>query len=79
MLTVFQVLATCLGLLLQEQVARCIPLDEFFPFGSDAGDSELPSNDDGSTGPISLTLPFPFFASTHTMLFVSLCSVRSRL
>ena len=58
-------------LLLQRAVS--IPLSEFFPFGTEAGDAELPSNDDGSSPAITLSTPFPFFAETETDLYVSLC------
>ena len=43
------------------QEASAIPLRDFYPYGADQGDELLPSNDDGSTGAISLTPPFHFF------------------
>lgn len=47
------------------------PLDEFYPFGSAAGDSYLPANDDHSTGSIPVSVPFPFFGSSYNSVFVS--------
>lgn len=52
------------------QPAVSIPLESFYPFGGTAGDTELPSNDDGSTDAIILSIPFPFFANLNTMLYV---------
>ena len=60
----------CLYCTLQLPPALSIPLAQFYPFGSEAGDSELPSNDDGSAGPITLSSPFPFFGRAHTTLYV---------
>ena len=67
-LALVQVALVSSSLLLQ---VAAIPLEEFYPFGVGSGDLQLPANDDGSTGPITLSLPFPFFASAHTTLFVS--------
>lgn len=47
------------------------PLDEFYPFGSAAGDSYLPANDDHSTGSIPVSVSFPFFGSSYNSVFVS--------
>ena len=48
-----------------------IPLANFYPFGSTNGDTALPPNDDGSSAPITLSMPFPFFDETRAMVFVS--------
>lgn len=47
-----------------------IPLVDFYPFGSEAGDSSLPSNDDGSSGSITLSFTFPFFGTDYRMVYV---------
>lgn len=47
------------------------PLSQFYPFGSAAGDSNLPANDDGSTSSIHISVPFPFFGSSYSSVFVS--------
>ena len=65
----------CVALLLlaigKETVA--IPLAEFYPFGSEAGDSSLAANDDGSSGSITLSFSFPFFGTDYRMVYVSPC------
>ena len=48
-----------------------VPLMNFYPFGSTAGDTALPSNDDGSSAPITLSMPYPFFDENRAMVFVS--------
>ena len=48
-----------------------IPLMNFYPFGSTAGDTALPPNDDGSSVPIVLSMPYPFFDENRAMVFVS--------
>nr|XP_022329841.1 sushi, nidogen and EGF-like domain-containing protein 1 [Crassostrea virginica] len=47
------------------------PLSQFYPFGATAGDSNLPANDDGSTSSIHISVPFPFFGSSYTSVFVN--------
>ena len=48
-----------------------IPLENFYPFGSTNGDNALLPNDDGSSGPINLSIPFIFFNETRPVVFVS--------
>ena len=38
-----------------------VPLSEFFPFGNQAGDSELPPNDDSFSDVQIIGLDFTFF------------------
>ena len=47
-----------------------IPLASFYPYGSTAGDTLLPPSDDGSSPAINLNIPFPFFDTDHSTLFV---------
>ncbi|XP_065942667.1 uncharacterized protein [Magallana gigas] len=47
------------------------PLSQFYPFGSAAGDSSLPANDDESTPSIPLAVRFPFFGSSYSSLYVN--------
>ena len=47
------------------------PLSQFYPFGSAAGDSNLPANDDQYTSSIPLSVQFPFFGSNYSSVFVS--------
>ena len=49
----------------------CIPLEDFYPFGADAGDSLIPRTDEGSSGEITLNRVYPFFGVDHFSLFVS--------
>ena len=48
-----------------------VPLANFYSFGSTTGDTALQANDDNSSPPIILSMPFSFFAETHAMVFVS--------
>ena len=47
------------------------PLSQFYPFGSAAGDRNLPANDDQYTSSIPLSVQFPFFGSSYRSVFVS--------
>lgn len=62
-------LALCSDIFLQPVFG--IPLTSFYPFGATAGDIALPPTVDGSSDTITLSIPFPFFASLHTTLYVS--------
>ena len=48
-----------------------IPLMNFYPFGSTAGDTALFPNDDESSAPLTLSMPYPFFDENRAMVFVS--------
>ncbi len=41
-----------------------------YPFGESLGDSVAAASDDGSTPPIMLSQPFPFFGVNRTVLYV---------
>ena len=47
-------------------------LNNFYPFGESEGDQVVPPNDDGSSGEVSISFPFPFFGQDHNSLFVSI-------
>ena len=49
-----------------------LPLENFYPFGTASNDLFLSRNDDGFSEPIVLNLPFPFFGTRHSRVFVSL-------
>ena len=52
--------------------ARCIQLEDFYPFGSAAGDRELGREDDGfSDPPLHLQRPFPYYDRDENTLYVS--------
>jgi len=63
--TIFSILY----ILLQDPV-KCIPLEEFYPFGITENDTFLYSNDDGSSPPIILTSAFPFFDENYEIIYV---------
>ena len=48
-----------------------IPLDEFYPFGSSAGDLNIGPTVDGSSPEITLTRVFPFYGRNYFILYVS--------
>jgi alpha-tectorin len=51
--------------------AGAVPPGDFVPFGTAAGDLRLPENDDSSTAKIVLSVPFPFFGSDKTSLWIN--------
>ena len=55
----------------------CIPLEQFYPYGKENGDMILAANDDQSSSPITLTVPFPFFDEEKHIVFVSKACVSS--
>lgn len=57
-------------LLLTEGVTG-IPLNEFYPFGVEAGDAFVPATDDGSSPAITLPRPFYFFMQLYDTIYVS--------
>ncbi|PAV61412.1 hypothetical protein WR25_01754 [Diploscapter pachys] len=48
-----------------------VSLEDFFPFGTENGDAELPRVDDGSSPPITLDSPFPYFDVPQPTLWVN--------
>lgn len=51
-----------------------VPLSEFYPYGVSEGDTALPSNDDGSSGVIPISIQFPYFDRNHDSLYVSIAN-----
>ncbi|XP_078360269.1 sushi domain-containing protein 2-like isoform X2 [Oculina patagonica] len=51
--------------------SQAIILPNFYPFGQSEGDQVLPPNDDGSSGTMPISIPFPFFDQYHNSLFVN--------
>lgn len=45
------------------------PLEEFFPFGIEVGDTIIPHGDDNSYGPIALPYTFPYFDNNHRQIY----------
>lgn len=52
-------------------LTEAILLPKFYPFGTSEGDQVVPRNDDGSSGEVQISIPFPFFDQYHNSLFVS--------
>lgn len=65
------VLLACHNVLLSEAIV----LPNFYPFGVSEGDQLVPTNDDGSSGTIPISIPFPFFDKNQNSLFVSMLIV----
>uniref|UniRef100_A0A8C7YEY0 Sushi, nidogen and EGF-like domain-containing protein 1 n=1 Tax=Oryzias sinensis TaxID=183150 RepID=A0A8C7YEY0_9TELE len=53
------------------QVESAVPLEGFYPFGPEAGDSQTITQDDGGSGLQEISVAFPFFGERHTGLYVN--------
>uniref|UniRef100_A0A8C9V4C8 Sushi, nidogen and EGF like domains 1 n=1 Tax=Scleropages formosus TaxID=113540 RepID=A0A8C9V4C8_SCLFO len=60
---------TCLDLLAVVETA--VPLEDFYPFGPDEGDSQTMKQDDGGSGLVEISVAIPFFGDRHTGLYVN--------
>lgn len=69
-LLVLQALLSCFCTLLP-RVDSAVPLEDFYPYGEDSGDSQTISQDDGGSGLQEISVAFPFFGDRHTGLYVS--------
>ena len=65
---------TAVMLLLSIPSGIAIPLSSFYSYGSAAGDTLLPPNDDSASSAIVLPTPFLFFGANYSTVFVSLLS-----
>lgn len=54
----------------ESQFLAGLDKDDFYPFGTMAGDSRLPRNDDGFQS-VDISVVFPFFDEAERSLFVS--------
>ena len=60
------------GLLLELTAhVTAIPLNEFYPYGVEAGDTSVERTLDGSSPPIILPLELSFFGRSFNTIFVS--------
>jgi Nidogen-like/Dockerin type I domain len=64
-------LGAVLFALLLSPTVTAVPLSAFIPFGQAVGDTRLQANDDSSSSPISLRVPFSFFGVPQPTLFVN--------
>lgn len=62
---------TLLSLDLLPGVEPAVPLEDFYPFGQDKGDSQTIAQDDGGSRLVEISVAFPFFGDRHTGLYVS--------
>ncbi|XP_055363642.1 sushi, nidogen and EGF-like domain-containing protein 1 isoform X2 [Betta splendens] len=62
---------TLLSLDLLPGVVPAVPLEDFYPFGRDEGDSQTVAQDDGGSGLVEISVAFPFFGDRHTGLYVN--------
>ena len=60
-------------------LSNAIVLPNFYPFGVSEGDQLVPTNDDGSSGTIPISIQFPFYDRNHNSLFVSMLIVFYRI
>lgn len=51
-------------------VAFAVPLRDFYPVGQVAGDKVLSQNDDGSSEPLRMNVPFVFFTYNWSTVYV---------
>ena len=51
--------------------AIAVPLADFYQFGSDVGDTELPRDDDNSSPSIELPHPLTVLGTSYNVTFVS--------
>uniref|UniRef100_A0A8C2GT15 Sushi, nidogen and EGF-like domains 1 n=1 Tax=Cyprinus carpio TaxID=7962 RepID=A0A8C2GT15_CYPCA len=65
------VLSMCMFLILLHGVELAVPLEEFYPFGLDEGDSQTIEQDDGGSGLVAISVAFPFFGEQHIGLYVN--------
>uniref|UniRef100_A0AAR2LD50 Sushi, nidogen and EGF-like domains 1 n=1 Tax=Pygocentrus nattereri TaxID=42514 RepID=A0AAR2LD50_PYGNA len=65
------------GLVLKEllwlpgSVEPAVPLNDFYPFGQEQGDTLTIKQDDGGSGLVDISVAFPFFGDWHMGLYVN--------
>lgn len=59
-----------LGILIAQ--SHGVRLSDFYPYGVSNGDTVLPAGDDGDSGSISISTPFPYFNRNHNSLYVNI-------
>ncbi|XP_069474234.1 sushi, nidogen and EGF-like domain-containing protein 1 isoform X2 [Ambystoma mexicanum] len=60
-----------LALLSSSCVRGSVLLEDFYPFGPEQGDTVTRKQDDGGSGLLHISTPFPFFGETHAGLYVN--------
>ncbi|XP_060775760.1 sushi, nidogen and EGF-like domain-containing protein 1 isoform X2 [Neoarius graeffei] len=64
-------LCTLLWLGMPGGVMPAVPLEDFYPFGQEQGDSQTITQDDGGSGLVKISVAFHFFGDRHTGLYVN--------
>ncbi|KAM9385652.1 sushi, nidogen and EGF-like domain-containing protein 1 [Pholidichthys leucotaenia] len=64
-------LCALFSLSLPPGVEPTVPLEDFYPFGQDQGDSQTVAQDDGGSRLLGISVAFPFFGDRHTGLYVN--------
>ena len=64
----FSLLSTCMVL---TTGVNAIPLEDFYPFGSEVGDANYSNVDDEASPPISLPSQLNFFGQFYNNIYVS--------
>uniref|UniRef100_A0AAV2KYH3 Sushi, nidogen and EGF-like domain-containing protein 1 n=1 Tax=Knipowitschia caucasica TaxID=637954 RepID=A0AAV2KYH3_KNICA len=64
-------LCTLLSLLTLPGVHTVVPLEDFYPFGPNKGDSQTVAQDDGGSRLVEISVAFPFFGDRHNGLYVN--------
>jgi hypothetical protein len=67
-----ELVTTVLSLLLLTQSVTSVPRDLLYPYGPEAFDRQLPSEDEGSSPEIQLTVPIAFFDEIYNSIYVSI-------
>ncbi|MGH0171679.1 UNVERIFIED_CONTAM: hypothetical protein FKN15_007094 [Acipenser sinensis] len=62
---------TLISLELLALVEGTVPLEDFYPFGVEHGDSSTGKQDDGGSGLLEISVNFPFFGDRHSGLYVN--------
>ncbi|CAG5861826.1 unnamed protein product [Menidia menidia] len=62
---------TLISLNLLPRVELAVPLEDFYPFGQEKGDTLTIAQDDGGSGLQKISVAFPFFGDRHTGLYVN--------
>ncbi|KAM8874516.1 sushi, nidogen and EGF-like domain-containing protein 1 isoform 2-T2 [Spinachia spinachia] len=71
LLSLLPCFCTLLSLNLLPGGESAVPLEDFYPFGLDMGDSETIAQDDGGSRLVEISVAFPFFGDKHPGLYVN--------
>ena len=77
MRTIYQISSLCIYGIIVFLGVKCVNAQDgqpahFYNYGPAINDNPVPINDDGSSGPVTISIDFPFFDSNHASLYVSI-------